>query len=122
MLTKVTKGAVENRVLKGEIKMVVTDSIKMFTNYVEKYGEYNEVMDVIIDQELVLIFPSPLINEDVGDISEATVTTKYTILVTFDSIQCLVDHWDTCIYLNEKKHNSQWRTHRKGTQHKTFLE
>ena len=31
ILTKVTKGAVENRVLKGEIKTVVIDSIKIFT-------------------------------------------------------------------------------------------
>ena len=57
-----------------------------------KYGEDNEVMDVDIGQELVLAFPSPLINDHVGDISETTATSKYAIPVTFDSVQCLVDH------------------------------
>ena len=80
----------------------MTDSIKNFTNYVGKYREDTEVVDVGIGQELVLAFPSPLINEYVGDISKATVTAKYTVQVILDSIQCLFDHWDTCIDLNEK--------------------
>ena len=37
ILTEVIKGAAENRVSKGEIKTVVTDSITKFTNYVGKY-------------------------------------------------------------------------------------
>ena len=120
ILTEVTEGAVENSVLKGEIKTVVTDSIIFFTDYVGKYREYIKVMDVGIDQELVLTFPSPLINEHVGDISEATVTAKYTIPATFDSVQCLIDHLDTCIDLNEKKRKSQWQTRLKGSQQKKF--
>ena len=62
ILTEVTKGAAEIRVLKGEIKMVVAESIINVTNYVGAYGEANEAMDVCIDQELVLELPSPLIN------------------------------------------------------------
>ena len=87
-----------------------------------KYGEDNEAMDVGIDQKLVLASPSPLINEHVGRISEATKIEKYPIPVKFDSVQCLVDHWDTCIDLSEKKHKSQWRTHVKEAQQKKFLE
>ena len=116
ILTEVTKGAVENRVFKGNIKTAVTGSIKKITNYVEKYGEDDEAMDASIDQELRLALPSLLINEYVVGISETTATSKYTVSVTFDSVQCLVDHWDICIYLNEKKHKSQWRTHLKGAQ------
>ena len=49
ILTVVTKGAVEIRVIKGDIKLIVTDSINMFTNYVGKYGWDDEAMDVGID-------------------------------------------------------------------------
>ena len=57
IITKVTKGAAEIRVLKGEIKTIVTDLIKMYTNYVGRYGEDDEAMDVSIDQELILTLP-----------------------------------------------------------------
>ena len=77
-------------------------------------------MDVIIDQELVLALPTPMINEHVGGISEDISTAEYTIRVKFDSVQCLVDHWDICIDLNEEKHKSQWRNHLKGAQQKKF--
>ena len=33
--------------------------------------------------------------------SETTVRAEYTIPVKFDSAQCLVDHRDRCIDLNE---------------------
>ena len=54
IITEVTKEAAEIRVLKGEIKTVVTDPIKNVTNHVRNYGEDDEAMDVVIDQELVL--------------------------------------------------------------------
>ena len=103
ILIEVTKKEVaEIRFLKGEIKTVVTDSIINVTNYVRKYGEDDEAMGVVIDQDLVLALLSPLINEHVGGINEATAKAKYTIPVKFDSVQCFVDHWDTSIDLNEK--------------------
>ena len=68
-------------------------------------------MDMGIDQELVLALPSPIVNDHVGGINEAISIAEYTIPVKFDSIQCLVDRQDTCIYLNKKQHKSQWRTH-----------
>ena len=89
------------------LKTVVIDSIKIFTNYVRNYGEYDKSMDMGIDQELVLVLPSSLINEYIGCISEATVTVKYTVLAKIDSVQCLIGHWDACINLNEKKYKSQ---------------
>ena len=78
-------------------------------------------MDMSIDQELALALTSPTINEHVGGISEATATATaaYNIPVEFNSVQYLVDHWDTCIYLNEKNNKSQWRT-LKGSQQKKF--
>ena len=75
-------------------------------------------MDMVIYQELEITLPSSIINEHVGGISEATSTVEYTIPAKFDSVQYLVDHWDTCIDLNEKKYTSQWQTYLKGAQQK----
>ena len=85
-----------------------------------KYWEDDEALNMGIDQELALALPSPMINEHIGGISETMTISEYTIPVKFDSIQCLIDHWDTCIDLNEKNHKSQWRTYFKWSQQKNF--
>ena len=51
-----------------------------------KYGKDDEAMHMDIDQELALVLPALILNENVEGMSEATVRAEYNILIKFDSV------------------------------------